>query len=739
MKNKQTKAAILAAALSVTTVNQFALVQAQEKESNAGIPVQTSEVNTTSETKAKKHNDWVIHPLVEGCSYGHEPTLIVGQPLYGEAVVTFEDDRGNTYSEFPKDAHVGSWRMKVYVAGTDEYGEMTYVGGFSIYRATSKVKITNELSKAYDGLPCAAPTYEVTGSSGAVTVTYYDEMTKEKLATAPSEIGRYRVVVNVAGDENYIETSTSQVFKIAKARNSWVITPTIEGWTYGETPNTPYAKAKVGEVIYSYSDESRYGTFGPLPENPHAGTWYLHAYVEGSDQYYNMNEYVEFTIAPATSTIEITNSLDKVYDGKSVTPEIKQSRDGEVTYTWYDNKGNVLDEAPVDAGKYKVVATLAATENYAEATTEQTFEIKTFTQNTWKVTPKIEGWTYGDPVNTPTAEAIMGEPIFLYSDTEDGVFGELPEHPHAGTWYMRAIVPATKNYNGFSLERTFYIRKAKVDMVEFPEDQIVKSGTLLKDIQLPSQWQWRAGDKTLTSSGYYEAYLPVDDMNYNYHAIEGYDASAHCINHKVYIEAIETKENKWLQNLTMEGWTYGQSANQPKAESAYGEVSYLYSNASDGKYSTTVPHTAGTWYVKAVVEGTDDYAGLMSDPIAFIIAPKEVTDTVVPAIENEADEKNVQIKDGGVMLKAGSDYDVEKTTKDHRVTLTFTFKGNYKGVITRTYTIPSESIVESTDGSIIVNSAQEHHVSIGLLASVITIGAGCMLLFMNKKRKMNKK
>lgn len=77
-------------------------------------------------------------------------------------------------------------------------------------------------------------------------------------------------------------------------------------------------------------------------------------------------------------------------------------------------------------------------------------------------------------------------------------------------------------------------------------------------------------------SGYYGVYLPVDDQNYNYNNIAGYDASAHCVNRKVFVSVDKTVENRWTHNLTMQGWMYGQSANQPKAEAAYGEVSYLY-------------------------------------------------------------------------------------------------------------------------------------------------------------------
>ncbi len=79
------------------------------------------------------------------------------------------------------------------------------------------------------------------------------------------------------------------------------------------------------------------------------------------------------------------------------------------------------------------------------------------------------------------------------------------------------------------------------------------------------------------------------------------------------------KQNQWTQELSMEGWTYGESANAPAASAQYGEVVFTYSDAEDGIYSAEIPTNAGTYYVKAEVAETSEYTGLTATT-SFTIA-----------------------------------------------------------------------------------------------------------------------
>ena len=62
--------------------------------------------------------------------------------------------------------------------------------------------------------------------------------------------------------------------------------------------------------------------------------------------------------------------------------------------------------------------------------------------------------------------------------------------------------------------------------------------------------------------------------------------------------------------LSITGWTYGDDANAPTASAQFGTdtIVYTYSDARDGEFTSEVPVNAGTWYVKASVAATDNYA-----------------------------------------------------------------------------------------------------------------------------------
>ncbi|MFV0394230.1 MAG: leucine-rich repeat domain-containing protein, partial [Coprobacillaceae bacterium] len=87
-------------------------------------------------------------------------------------------------------------------------------------------------------------------------------------------------------------------------------------------------------------------------------------------------------------------------------------------------------------------------------------------------------------------------------------------------------------------------------------------------------------------------------------------------------------QNTWVEELSIEGWVegeYNESINAPKATAKYGVVTYSYSDKEDGVYSSLVPSTAGTYYVKATVEETEIYTGL-ENIRQFTIGEKEISE-----------------------------------------------------------------------------------------------------------------
>ena len=84
--------------------------------------------------------------------------------------------------------------------------------------------------------------------------------------------------------------------------------------------------------------------------------------------------------------------------------------------------------------------------------------------------------------------------------------------------------------------------------------------------------------------------------------------------------------NQVTSAVTITGWTYGSTKNEPIANFKFGEPTYTYSTAENGTYSGTVPTNVGTYWVKASVVATASYTAAESK-VSFTISPSAVTNT----------------------------------------------------------------------------------------------------------------
>lgn len=91
---------------------------------------------------------------------------------------------------------------------------------FMVDKAQSSIQITTDnMDKTYDGKVISEPTVNKTGSTNAVTFTWYvkDEDSWKKLDNVPANAGSYKVVASVAEDTNYKGAETEKTFEITKA------------------------------------------------------------------------------------------------------------------------------------------------------------------------------------------------------------------------------------------------------------------------------------------------------------------------------------------------------------------------------------------------------------------------------------------------------------------------------------------------------------------------------------------
>ena len=95
-----------------------------------------------------------------------------------------------------------------------------------------------------------------------------------------------------------------------------------------------------------------------------------------------------------------------------------------------------------------------------------------------------------------------------------------------------------------------------------------------------------------------------------------------------------TKADNEITSLTIADWFYGKEANKPVAAAKFGTPSFTYSTTEDGEYTAAVPTVAGKYFVKAAVEGTNDYSGA-EKVVSFEIKKAKPAYTELPeAVEN---------------------------------------------------------------------------------------------------------
>ena len=184
-----------------------------------------------------------------------EPTPTIKTDDYGDALVLNQDYKITKYED-NTNVGTGSIHIAPLPAGNYDFTGGSYP--FTIKRADSSISITGNPSKTYDGAAVTDPTVNKSGSTGAVTYTYYTDAactTKTTTASgaasdgaAPKNAGDYWVVAAVAASANYnAATSAAKKFTISqKALTDSMITLGTQKTYNGTEQSVQIASVKDG-------------------------------------------------------------------------------------------------------------------------------------------------------------------------------------------------------------------------------------------------------------------------------------------------------------------------------------------------------------------------------------------------------------------------------------------------------------------------------------------------------------
>ena len=373
---------------------------------------------------------------------------------------------------------------KIFIAPLAN-GNYDFTGGsynFTIKAGTSSISITGDLSKPYDGNVVADPAVSKSGSTGAVTYTYYTNegcttvTTTESGAAsngaAPKNAGDYWVKATLAADSNYgSATSAAKKFTISRAAYTYTYTGSTTATINQPRPAGGSATANgIGSETVSgtLSWYTNSGCTSPASGNfGTVGTEDLYWKFVPADPNYDTapkTGKVTFVISalPAqTVTFATAGPINKSFGDPSFTNIANSSGTGAITYsgdndavaTVTPNTGEVTIHG---VGTVHITATAAATAAYAEGQASYTLTVSPMA-----ITPAVTvtgTYTYnGDPITPTYTVKISSGGAELPTDQYDV---ELTDNTNAGTAYLKIKAKADGNYS-FTVDQPFTIGQKK--------------------------------------------------------------------------------------------------------------------------------------------------------------------------------------------------------------------------------------------------------------------------------------
>ena len=355
------------------------------------------------------------------------------------------------------------------------------------------------------------------------------------------------------------------------------------------------------------------------------------------------------TIAAAGGTYDGTTSF-----GATITDANAIQGDAKVVYQKKNGEsyGEATETAPTDAGDYKASITLGSGDNTATASVEYTIAKAGQTISAEDVTA-----TYGDTDKAVSASVTdpttVSGAISYAVKTGSGDYIDIDSSTgkltikKAGTAIVVVTAAETDNYSKATYEVTVTINKATAPAVDTPTPDAVTYdlAKTLSSVTLPEGWTWTDDTvvPTVNNTGY-DAELAVDDGNYDYTGVEGYDSATHKVTRTVTLTV--NKADSAAATVSANNRTY--DATEKPLVTVSGEASGGTMNYALGENGTTAPTdgwseeipsavNAKTYYVWYKVSGDENH----NDTDAVPVEVKVNTATLTVAAVNQ----NIKVGD----------------------------------------------------------------------------------------------
>ena len=322
---------------------------------------------------------------------------------------------------------------------------------------------------------------------------------------------------------------------------------------------------------------------------------------------------VKFAVTKATNEITSLELESWTYGENAKTP-VAKAKFGTPTFSYGTTAdGMFTDAVPTAAGKYFVKATVAATANYDGAEKIAEFKIAQAAATVTTAPQPVANLVYTGEELALITEGVGSGGTMQYKTGVDGTWStELPTATNAGEYTIYYKVLGDDDHSDFVTEEGITVTIAKAN-AQFTTEPIANANLTYSGSQLNlvvagvvtngtleyklGDGDWSENIPTAVDVGNYKVFyrvVPTDSDNYN--GIEQKELNVSVV-----------KAQNEITTLSIENWTYGESAKAPVATAKFGTAEFGYSDAADGEFSANVPTNAGKYFVKATVKGTNNY------------------------------------------------------------------------------------------------------------------------------------
>ena len=435
--------------------------------------------------------------------------------------------------------------------------------------------------------------------------------------------------------------------------------------------------------------------------------------------------------APAADMLTYDGTAKRVtLDGSFVTDETIPP---EVKVTYRAKDGDVLEGAPVNAGTYTASITcIGADDKSVTASVEYTIGKATLTAGDFTVTLPAN-LVYDGEAKYATVSSDKFNKGYIHVEYDDAN-STLDQATKAGTYNVLVTAKGDPNYNEASQLSdpawTFTIQKAKpVIQLTVATQTLVKNG---KEVDI-SNWATFNNNDSDAKLTYALVDAPTGiTLTDNMLKAEKADATVSEFQIRVTAAATDNFEAPEEKTITVtvvnknyvgikfgnvpvsNTVTYGDpdfsltaSLTQSVPDGDNGKWSWKSSDTSVLEIISGADTTTPTIKVKKAGDSAlivtyigDTYEGGPAG-VSITVAPKKVSEDMIGVIETQeytgsAITPELVVKDGGVALISGTDfdskYDNNTNAGENTATVTINGKGNYTGTASRTFTINPKDI-----------------------------------------------